>query len=197
MPQTRNHIFLGWDGPALPLAAAHLIDHYIDGDVVDMRAATLVLPGGRALRRIIEVLLDETEARGATLIPPTATTVGNLPLELHTDPKALADDATSRRAWSKALRSVSPASLRVVFPELPKKNNLAEWDDLAGLLSGLHQSVAGEGHSFSDVARICHSGSLYDDGPRWGVMAQVQAHYLRLLDAAGLSDRFQSRMVAI
>ena len=197
MPQTHNHIFLGWDGPALPLAAAHLIDHYIDGDVVDMRAATLVLPGGRALRRIIEVLLDETEARGATLIPPTATTVGNLPLELHTDPKALADDATSRRAWSKALRSVSPASLRVVFPELPKKNNLAEWDELAGLLSGLHQSVAGEGHSFSDVARICHSGSLYDDGPRWGVMAQVQAHYLRLLDAAGLSDRFQSRMVAI
>jgi len=197
MPQTHSRIFLNWDQPALPAAAAHLIDHYVDGAVVDMRSATLVVPGGRALRRIIELLLDETEARGATLIPPTATTVGNLPYELHTDPKALADDATSRRAWSQALRSVRAESLRVVFPHLPKKTNLAEWDELAGLLSDLHQSVAGEGHSFSDVARICHSGSLYDDGPRWGVLAQVQAHYLRLLDQAGLSDRFQSRMVAL
>ena len=146
---------------------------------------------------MIELLLDSAEARGATLIPPTATTVGNLPTELHTTSKPLADDSTSRRAWSRALRSVSQDALRQLFPHLPKKSNLADWDEMAALLSGLHQSVAGEGHRFSDVAKICHSGLLFDDGPRWGVMARVQDRYLLLLDEAGLADRFAARMAAL
>jgi hypothetical protein len=196
-PGRAQRIFLGWDHPALPAAAAHLIDHYVDGGIADLRSATIVLPGRRARRRIIELLLDKASARGATLVPPTATTVGNLPTELHQSPRPLADDVTSHRAWSRALRSVSQDALKQVFPHLPKKSNLADWDELAGLLSGLHQSVAGEGHRFSDVAKICHSGILFDDGTRWGVMAHVQDRYLLFLDQAGLADRFEVRMAAL
>ena len=196
-PETAQRIFLGWDGPALPAAAAYIVDHYLHGQVADLRPATLVLPGRRARRRMIELLLEQAEARGATLIPPTATTVGALPSALHTSLLPLADDLTCRRAWSHALRSVSQEALREVFPHLPKKGALAEWDELAGLLAGLHESVAGEGHRFSDVARICHSGVLFDDGPRWSVMARVQDRYLKLLEDAGLADRFAVRMAAL
>jgi hypothetical protein len=146
---------------------------------------------------MIEVLLEEAEARSATLIPPTATTVGALPSALHTSLLPLADDLTCRRAWSHALRSVSQEALREVFPHLPKKGALAEWDELAGLLAGLHESVAGEGYRFSDVARICHSDVLFDDAPRWSVMARVQDLYLKLLGDAGLADRFAVRMAAL
>ena len=52
-------MFLGWEQPALPAAAAHLIEHYIDGAVADLRPATIVLPGRRARRRVIELLLDD------------------------------------------------------------------------------------------------------------------------------------------
>ena len=196
-PETAQRIFLGWDVPALPAAAAYIVDHYLHGQVADLRPATLVLPGRRARRRMIELLLEEAEARSATLIPPTATTVGALPSALHTSLLPLADDLTCRRAWSHALRSVSQEALREVFPHPPKKGALAEWDELAGLLAGLHESVAGEGHRFSDVARICHSDVLFDDAPRWSVMARVQDLYLKLLGDAGLADRFAVRMAAL
>ena len=190
-------MFLGWDHPLLPTAAAHLIEHYIEGPVADLRPATIVLPGRRARRRVIELLLDEAEVRGATLIPPQATTVGGLPELLHTSPKPFADEPTSRRAWSRALRDVDRETVERAFPRLPESDGPTEWDELAGLLAGLHETLTREGHPFRDVVQICRSGVLFDDGARWGVLAQVQKRYLQLLDRSGLADRFETRRLAL
>jgi len=190
-------VFLGWDRPALPAAAAHLIEHYIEGPVADLRPATIVLPGRRARRRVIELLLDEAEFRGVTLIPPRATTVGNLPELLHSSPRPLADDVTSRRAWSRALRSVDRDAVETVFPHLPEGDSLTEWDELAGLLVGMHQDLAREGQRFADVVAICSSGLPFDDGTRWKVLGRVQRRYLKFLEQAGVADRFETRIVAL
>ena len=189
-------MFLGWDHPALPTAAAHLIEHYIEGSVADLRRATIVLPGRRARRRLIELLLDEAEGRGATLIPPEATTVGGLPELLHTSPKPFADEVTSRRAWSRALRDVDREAVERVFPHLPESESPTEWDELAGLLAGLHETLAREGRPFGDVVKMCRSGLLFDDGARWQGLAQVQREYLQLLERSGLADRFETRRPA-
>ena len=194
---TVDRVFLGWDHPALPTAAAHLIEHYIEGPVADLRPATIVLPGQRARRRIIELLLDEAEVRGATLIPPEATTVGSLPELLHTSPKPFADEATSRRAWSRALRDVDRKAVEMAFPHLPESDSPTEWDELAGLLAGLHETLAREGHPFADVVKICGSGPLFDDGARWEGLARVQERYLQLLKRSGLADRFETRRLAL
>ncbi|MCH8811392.1 MAG: PD-(D/E)XK nuclease family protein [Gemmatimonadetes bacterium] len=190
-------MFLGWDHPALPAAAAHLIEHYIEGSVADLRRATIVLPGRRARRRVIELLLDEAEVRGATLIPPEATTVGGLPELLHTSPKPFADEVTSRRAWSRALRDVDREAVERVFPHLPESESPTEWDELAGLLAGLHETLAREGRPFGDVVKMCRSGLLFDDGARWQGLAQVQREYLQLLERSGLADRFETRRLAL
>ena len=197
MAHTVERVFLGWDKPALPAAAAHLVEHYIEGPVADLRRATIVLPGRRARRRTVELLLDEAQARGATLIPPEAITVGGLPELLHSSPKPLADEATSRRAWSRALRSVDHDAVERVFPHLPEGDSPTEWDELAGLLAGLHETLAREGHPFEDVVKICRSGLLFDDGERWEGLARVQRRYLRLLERAGLADRFETRRLAL
>ncbi len=197
MAHTNERVFLGWDRPALPSAAAHLIEHYAEGAVADLRPATLVLPGRRARRRIIELLLDEAEARSVTLIPPAATNVGRLPELLQASLKPLVGEVISRRAWSQALRSVDRTAVAAVFPHLPESDGLAEWDELAGLLAGLHQTLAGEGHRFSDLVKICGSGMSYDDGPRWEALGRVQRRYLQLLEKAGLADRFSARMAAL
>ncbi len=197
MAHNVDRVFLGWDEPALPTAAAHLIEHYIEGPVADLRPATIVLPGRRARRRIIELLLDEAEGRGARLIPPEATTVGNLPGLLHSSSKPFADDVISRRAWSRALRSVERNPIERVFPHLPGSESHTEWDDLAGLLAGLHRDLAREGHRFADVVSICRSGLLFDDGARWEVLGGVQRKYLQLLEQAGVADRFETRMLAL
>ena len=190
-------MFLGWDKPALPTAAAHLIEHYIEGPVADLRPATIVLPGRRARRRIIELLLDEANVRGATFIPPEATTVGNLPGLLLSSPKPFADEVISRRAWSRALRSVEREAVETVFPHLPESDSHTEWDELAGLLAGLHQNLAREGHRFADVVRICRSGLVFDDGARWEALGRVQEKYLQLLEQAGVADRFETRILAL
>lgn len=197
LAHTVERVFLGWDKPALLTAAAHLIEHYIEGPVADLRSATIVLPGRRARRRIIELLLDEADVRGARLIPPHATTVGNLPGLLHSNPKPFADDVISRRAWSRALRSVERDPIERVFPHLPGSESHTEWDELAGLLSGLHRDLAREGHRFADVVNFCQSGLLFDDGARWEVLDEVQRKYLQLLEQAGVADRFQTRILAL
>ena len=197
MPNPIDRVFLGWDQPLLPSAAAHLIGHYASNGVADLRRATLVLPGGRARRRMVELLLDEAERHGVTLVPPASTTVGGLPDALHASLDPVADDATSRRAWSLALRGVDRGALRAVFPRLPGPNQLADWDEIARLLSELHESLAGEGHRFRNVAAICNSGMLFDDGPRWQTLALVQERYLRILGEVGLVDRYAARMAAL
>lgn len=197
LEDTVGRVFLGWDHPVLPTAAAHLIDHYIEGPVADLRPATIVLPGGRARRRIVELLLDEAEARGARLIPAEATTVGGLPELLYTSPKPFADEATSRRAWSRALRDVDRETVERVFPHLPENDKPTEWNEYAGMLAGLHETLAREGHPFAHVVKICRSGLLFDDGARWEGLAQVQKRYLRLLEESGLADRFETRRLAL
>jgi ATP-dependent helicase/nuclease subunit B len=192
-----ERVFLGWNRPALPAAAVHLIEHYIEGRLADLRPATIVLPGRRARRRVIELLLDEAELRGVTLIPPRATTVGNLPELLHSSPRPLADGVTSRRAWSQALRSVDRHAVETVFPHLPEGDSLSQWDELAGLLAGLHENLAREGHRFANVAAICSSGLPFDDGTRWEVLGRVQRRYLKILEQAGVADRFETRIVAL
>ncbi len=192
-----ERIFFEWDTPLLPAAAAHLVDHYLVGQTADLRHATLVLPGKRARRRIIELLLETSEARGARLIPPKSTTVGDLPDGLYQSETAVADEITSLRAWSHALRSIDRSTLEEIFPRLPQGNDVTAWEELAEILLGLHQTVAGEGHRFSDVARICSSGPLFDDGSRWRVLAAVQERYLRFLGEVELADKFEQRLVAL
>jgi ATP-dependent helicase/nuclease subunit B len=197
LPYTVERVFLGWDRPLLPAAAAHLIDHYIEGSVADLRAATLVLPGGRARRRLIELLLDEADARGATLVPPRATALGQLPELLLARRKSIASETASLRAWSRALRGVDREALEAVLPHLPEGDDMAAWDKLAALLAGLHKSLAGEGHRFGDVVRTCSSGLPFDDGARWMALEQVQRRYLYVLDQAGLADPYEVRMGAL
>lgn len=192
-----RRVFLGWDRPALPAAAEHLLDHYLRDGTADMRGATVVLPGSRARRRLVELLLDEAERRGAILVPPRTTTVGGLAEILAPPPGPAADPVVSLRAWSLALRNAGPGVVAEVFPHMAEAASPAEWDRLAGLLDAMHRRLAGEGHRFWDVARVCRSGATFDDSARWDALAQVQRGYLRLLAHAGLADPFESRLEAL
>lgn len=192
-----RRVFLGWERPVLPAAAEHLLDHYLRDGTADMRRATVVLPGSRARRRLVELLLDEAERRGAILVPPRTTTVGGLAEVLAPPPGPAADSAVSLRAWSLALRGAGPGVAAVVFPHVSDAASLAEWDRLADLLAAMHQRLAGEGLRFSDVARICRSGAPFDDSARWDALAQVQRGYLRLLASGGMVDPQESRMEAL
>jgi len=194
--------FLGWDGPALPRAAGVLLDHYGEAGVARMDDAVVALPGGRAGRRLKEVLVEGAAARGARLVPPRVITVGALPELLYEPPRPLASDAVARLAWAAALRQLPAARLEGVFARRPEEETPAAWGGLAREVARLHREVARAGLRFDDVAVRCREAARagdarWDDAARWEVLSEVQRRYEAQLAGAGLADRELARREAL
>ncbi|HEY6564621.1 MAG TPA: hypothetical protein VIY86_09005, partial [Pirellulaceae bacterium] len=84
--------FLGLERPALVAAADYLLRMSKGNSTADLRAVTVVLPGARAGRRLLEVLVDQAAAESLVLVPPQITTVGQLPELLYLAKRPFADD---------------------------------------------------------------------------------------------------------
>jgi len=195
LPSSELRVFLGWDSPALPGAARVLAEHYGTGDGMDLRAVVVVTPAARAARRLVELLLEEAEARRVPLTPPRTVTLGQLPELLYHARRPPADAATIRHAFSRALQESEPETLEGVFSTLPR--TLSGWTALAATVAGLHRETGAEGLDFRAVARAFHRGFPYDDSPRWEVLARVQDQYARILEGAGLGDVERERRRAL
>lgn len=189
--------FVGWDAPALPRAAALLAEHYQDVEAgeLDARGAVVVTPGGRSGRRLVELLLDEAEARSLTLTPPRVVTTGGLPELLYTPPTRVSDPTTTRHAFAQALQVVGAERLSAAFPHTPSET--VGWLNLAGVVARLHRTLAAEGRTFGDVVRALREGFPYDDTERWEVLSAVEQEYLTLLKQADLIDPDRARGEAL
>ncbi len=210
MPITRT--FLGFDRPALELAADYLCDRYRSGTIWDLQRVIVVTPAGRAGRRLLEILVESASDRQLVLTPPTIETVGRLPEQLYPPQRPFANELTQRFAWSAALRSLAPETLRSVVPHPPDDDDALAWAELAAMLRQLHVELAGDGLAFSDVMRHLAdprggesdrpetaraAASSHPDQQRWKGLAQLQAAYLRQLDDLRLWDRQTARLEAI
>jgi ATP-dependent helicase/nuclease subunit B len=191
-----RRLFVDWARPALHGAVAELLARYTAGAVLDLRRCTVVVPGGRAGRRLKELLVEAATERGLRLAPPRVTTIGHLPELLYAAVQAPADATLCVRAWSRALRQAGPGALGAVFTDLPAAADLRSWLGLARQLAALHRVVAGAGLTFEDVARRCSGEFLFDDGDRWRVLAQLQASYARTLADLGRADMDLARIHA-
>ncbi len=189
--------FLGWHRPALQLAASILADRYAADGELRMSAATVAVPGGRAGRRLKELLLEEAGNRGLRLLPPMITTVGQLPELLYAPPFPLAGDALCRRVWMRSLRDLSAGRRERLFPAPPAAADVRGWVTLSRVLERLHTEVAAGGHRFDDVAACCTGGFLFCDQERWQVLDELQRDYEARLRSLGFVDRELARMDAL
>src|SRR5437763_1808622 len=101
MPITRK--FLDWTQPALVTAAEFLISGHTVGSEVDLSGVAVVVPGGRAGRRMLEILVQICEQRELSLAPPDFRTAGALPERLYRPKKRFATDLEQRLAWVRAI----------------------------------------------------------------------------------------------
>ncbi|HUY36608.1 MAG TPA: PD-(D/E)XK nuclease family protein [Pirellulales bacterium] len=189
--------FLGWDRPALWTASEWLFARHASASEADLGGLIVVLPGRRAGRRLLEILVQEAERRGLALAPPRIVTVGSLPELLYDPPAPPAGALAAELAWVAALRAVDPALLRRVVPEPPPQAEPPRWLSLAELLGRLHAELGGHALRFADVATCVRTIGDFGEDLRWEALADVQDRYLHTLAAWGLADEQAARLDAI
>ncbi|NMC63345.1 MAG: hypothetical protein GYA55_09280 [SAR324 cluster bacterium] len=188
-----ERIFLDWDQPFLAQAVDWLLLRYRTKHECQMQGHFLVLPGQRASRRCLELLLEKTEAEKLSLVPPKIVSVGLLPEIIATISQESASEMQCIFAWIQALKSIKPKVLRALIPLPPEPEENHSWLLLAERIHGIYEEISGASLSFEDVIARIRSSSHFSDEARWEVLALVFERYANELESIGLSDRHMLR----
>lgn len=192
-----QRVFLEVQRPALTKVVEYLVNSARHEDRLPLADTIVVLPGRRAGRRLLELLVAECQAHGLLLTPPTIETVGMLPEQLYSPQRPFANELTQDLAWARALLVIPAEKLRAVIPIPPRPDDDDRWFELGQVFRRQHVELAADGLDFDDVARRGAELNDFQEAERWQAMAAVQAAYHRLLDEAGLWDLQTARLVAI
>ncbi len=192
MPITRT--FLDWSKPALPAAAEWLVDRAQNDGVTDLSDIVVVLPGRRACRRLLEILVERTNDR---LIPPDMVTEGTFPELLYEPQRPFAGMLVQHLAWAEAMRQLPRPQAEYVLRDIPDDSDVDGWMSLGELLWGLHRELAAEVLNFADVLQHGETIAGFQERRRWEALQVAQEKYLDLLDAYELWDRQTARLVAV
>lgn len=191
MPVQR--VFLGWDRPCLQEAAAVLLPRFVTKRFLDMRKLVVVVPGGRASRRFLEILALKAKEVSLPLFPPRIITAGQLPELFYAPSLPFAGSIQRTAAWMEALLSVPKSFLEAVLPKPPSREDIPAYAALAARLNALWEEIAGAGLSFVDVAVKGAELPDFSEGVRWEVLERVFQVYLERLKAGGFSDQHVER----
>lgn len=195
MPVTR--MFLDWHRPALITAADYLLDRYTNAGAADLSGAVIVVPGRRAGRRLMELLIEAADERQVRLTPPPVETVGRLPERLYKAQRRFAGDLVNKLAWTAALRALDDEDLRTVIPDPPQEHDISRWLSFGELVWKQHRELAAEGLDFQHVIQHGEELSEFNEGDRWKVLRSVQESCLAMLDEMELWDLQSARLFAI
>ncbi len=191
-----ERVFLGLERPSLAVAVEYLLGRYGQGDSADLSPGLIGVPGGRAGRRLLELLVAEAERRDWLLTPPQIETLGHLPEQLYPAQRPLANELVQRLAWSRVLQRYDPQRLGELISVGPQEDELG-WLEYGSLLRRLHTELAAEGLNFADVAQRGQAIELFAEQTRWQILSDLQHDYLALLDELQLWDVQTARRVAV
>jgi len=195
MPIART--FLNWDKPGLKTAAEHLAAKFGTPGELDLGNVVAAVPGGRAGRRLLEILVELADKHNQILTPPRIVTVGKLPELLYDAHKPFAGDLCQRLAWVEALKKCKPELLQTLVPAPPADDDLQAWLALADILARLHRELAADALDFSVVADAGARVEGFRESKRWQALASIQQQYLHILDGFDLWDLQTARLFAI
>jgi ATP-dependent helicase/nuclease subunit B len=189
--------FLGWQGPALAAAGDYLARRFAHQSELDLGGVIIVVPGGRASRRLLEILVDLAAQRGLVLTPPEIVTEHELPEKLYLPKRPFADSLTQQLAWAAALQSLPPKQLAPYLPHPPAAGDTPRWLAVGEVLRRLHLELAADGIDCRKVLAGADAVEGFAEHARWEALCLIQRAYLDQLDALDLWDKQTARLVAI
>lgn len=194
-----QRVFLGWSGSALPAAARWLLEHAAQPTPGDLSGELVVVPGGRAKRRLVELLAELSAERGLALVPPSVVTVGGLADRLmrHASSAergaAVADPCTALLVRAGVLRDAADRGESVVgrlFPgTLPSVDGWPGWWSLAEQVGRLADELGTMGQTPAEAAGV----EAVAGDPRWAALGELDTRYHAALAAVGLVDVHTAR----
>ncbi|MGI9474098.1 MAG: hypothetical protein ACR2NZ_21335 [Rubripirellula sp.] len=191
---TCETLYLGWDAPLLPRAAALLRERHTNRHRCDLSSLVCVLPSSHGVRRFEELLYREMEAFDLQYVPPVVVTIGQLAERLYQPPVPVALELEQTLAWARVLREQHPDDLAPLLPTIPAPEPVGPWLELAGTLRRLHEELSANQISFREVVEAAETDA---EKRRWKLLSRLFDEYLASLDAAGLADPHWSRRDAI
>ncbi|HMC10000.1 MAG TPA: PD-(D/E)XK nuclease family protein, partial [Pirellulaceae bacterium] len=195
MPIQRE--FLDWRQPSLAGAAEVLRGRFEGSGELDLSDVIVVVPGGRAGRRLLEILVGMVEEKQLVLAPPTIVTPEAFPEFLYNAKWPFADVLTQQLAWMEALRSVQPATLAPLLRFPPPANDTSRWLAVGETLRRLHVELAADGLNCAAVLKGAAAVEGFAEHSRWQTLCELERAYLNTLDARKLWDVQTARLVAI
>ena len=194
MPISRQ--FLGWHQPPLRSAVDFLVERYHSGPTLDLSRVQIVVPGSRAGRMLLELLVQFCDDHRLRLLPPLIDTVGRFPERLYESKLPFASDLVQQLAWVHVLRGTSRSRLEYLTPQVPENDDFPRWQEVANLISRIHRELAAECLDFAGVLDGPWKGGA-DERSRWKLLASLQRRYLTTLDSLALWDMQTARLFAI
>ncbi len=163
---------------------------------LDLQHVVVVLPGARAGRRLVELLVAGCD----TLLPPEilspATLADRLADRLAGPCPASASAMERQLAWCQALARLTPDQ-RALLTRSSDGGTPRMRLDLARELDELHETLAADGLRIPDAARtLTRAVADFADADRWDVLARLHGHYLRVLKKAERIDPHEHRFKA-
>jgi ATP-dependent helicase/nuclease subunit B len=192
-----KRVFLDWQRPPLLSAVEWLRTSYAQNRDWDLQNLTVVVPGRRVGRRLLERLVFEAEAQKLRFTPPEISTEGRLPELLYRPKFPFADTLTQDLAWRAALEFTPESQRAAVIPHPPAADDARGWLVLARMIRRLHTELAAEGLDFSMVVEKASQLDGFAEHDRWSALAAMQNRYLRTLDKLELWDIQTARLEGI
>lgn len=190
-----RRVFMGWHRPALVSAVAWLEREYTAENDFDLSDLLVVLPGGRAGRRFLELLVEQAGHR--VLVPPEIVTAGSLPERLYEPHRPIASDLLCLLVRAATLRQADPDLIAVITSKPPAKVDLTAWTDLARQIDQLDADLSADAVRFEEVLGQEGSAAVETDDRRWEALTLLQNEYESSLSAQGLCDLHRARFEAI
>jgi len=194
-----DRIFLDWRRPALFQAAECLRERFERAGQWDLGRTIVVVPGSRAGRRLLEILVSMADLRQLVLTPPEIVTPDRFPELLYQAQRPFAGALTQRLAWAAALQRMPAKALAAFLPHPPAAEDTARWLAVGETLRKLHLELAADGLNCSQVLAGAAAVEGFAEHERWQTLAKLQELYHHTLDHLPqvLWDKQSARLYAI
>ncbi len=189
---------MGWDHPALVLAAQSIATRITDGEL-DLSNLVVVTPGSRAGRILDSLISQIAQSRAILYTPPQYLTPGRIVSALYQLNASETPATHQQLAWIHALRSLPAAQQVKLVGSLP--NNSQVLKRYSELFSKTCTQLAGENIRPREVPVIAAQNreSLIGeiDTERWNALELALNHASELLQSSGGSLASQTELAAV